>query len=71
MSRLPQGAPSPWGLGRLERFANIHMSRLETAYSHPLSPAPHIHNKVLRPSLQDAEGQRGTVAIVADDNVFG
>ena len=46
------GAPSPWGLGQLKRFAKIHMSRLETVYSHPLRPAPHIHNKVLGPSHQ-------------------
>jgi hypothetical protein len=70
-------APPPRGLSQLERFANIHMSRLEPVYSHPLRPAPHIHNKVLRPTLQDAEGpivggpQRGTVAIVADEDVLG
>ena len=71
------GGPSPRGLGQQERFANIHMSRLETVYRHPLRPAPHIHNEVLRPSLQDTEGpivggaQWGTVAIVADENILG
>ena len=64
-------------MSQLERFANIHMSRLVPIYSLPLRPAPNIPNKVLRPTLQDVEGpivggpQRDTVAIVADENVLG